>query len=149
MAFSIPYISNSSICELLLKDFLSGYRFESLVFDLTKKEGVIFNLPDTLQCGIFGLCGVVNLDKTERKKADYSIWNMMERSMRLLLGMINKTNKSKRIFGKVDTFGNNTVRNDAINIQLIYSKIKVIAKQKGKVFEDEKKALHSNNAFLK
>ena len=35
------------------------------------------------------------------------------------------------------------------NIQLIYSKIKVIAKQKGKVFEDEKKALHSNNAFLK
>ena len=149
LAFSIPYISNSSICELLLKDFLSGYRFESLVFDLTKKEGVIFNLPDTLQCGVFGLCGVVNLDKTERKKADYSIWNMMERSMRLLLGMINKTNKNKRIYGKGDIFGNNAARNDAINIQLIYSKIKVIAKQKGKVFEDEKKALHSNNAFLK
>ena len=74
---------------------------------------------------------------------------MMERSIRLLLGMINKTNKNKRIYGKGDIFGNNAARNDAINIQLIYSKIKVIAKQKGKVFEDEKKALHSNNAFLK
>ena len=149
LAFSIPYISNPNISDIILKDFLSAYRFDGLVFDLTKREGIIFNLADTLQCGIFGICGVSNLDKIDRKKGESFLWNLMEKSLRILLGILNKNNKNKKRYGKFEDFRTNIVRNDSLNFHDMYSKIKIIAKQKSKVFDDEKKILNSYNDFLK
>ena len=146
LAFSIPVIVSNSISELMLKDFLGYYRYQNLVFDMEKREGVIFNLPDTLQSGILGICGIINLDQTDRHKGESNLWNIMERSLNCLLTLINKhCKKSKRI---EEHFNSDKRRNDNLNLHQIYSKVKVTAKQKGKVFEDEKKILNNiSNIF--
>ena len=36
-----------------------------------KSPGIIFNFPDGLECGIFGICGVTNLDGYDRNKGEY------------------------------------------------------------------------------
>ena len=33
-----------------------------IIFLVKKKEGILLNLCDNLECGIFGICGVVSLD---------------------------------------------------------------------------------------
>ena len=42
----------------------------------------------------------------------------------------------------------NVYRNDIIDIQNIYSKVKSIFKEKGKTFEQEKKILNKGNSFI-
>ena len=60
--FNISYIITEMIKNVKLKHFLRDYRFNNLIFDITKKEGIIFNFCDGLECGIFGICGIINND---------------------------------------------------------------------------------------
>ena len=61
-------MNNSKIATLKMKDFVHIFRSEVndlnkhqvLVYDLERKNGVIFLLPDLLQCGTFGLCVIGN-----------------------------------------------------------------------------------------
>jgi hypothetical protein len=56
----IPDIIQPNISKLKMKDLVLAFRTELLVYDLEKQNGVLFNLPDTLQCGMLGLSGIAN-----------------------------------------------------------------------------------------
>ena len=129
MVFSIPFISSSLIKNIKLKVFFRDYRFENIVFDIEKKEGVIFNLCDGLECGIFGLCGVIKHDYTDRISPNLKIWKLIDKSMNVLKNIIYKNNKN--------IFINNIIKkvldkdkNDSIDLQIIFNKVKHIIKEK-------------------
>ena len=140
--FVCPILISKYISQLKLKEFLRIYRYENLVFDLDKREGIIFNFPDGLECGIFGICGVTNLDGYDRNKGEYKLWTLIEKTILLLKGMLLEIRKKDH---KTDV---NVYRNDIIDIQNIYSKVKSIFKEKGKTFEQEKKILNKGNSFI-
>ena len=137
MVFSIPFISTDIIKNIKLKLFLRDFRYENIVFDTEKKEGIIFNLCDGLECGIFGICGIINNDGYERINPNYKIWKLIEQTMNILKNIVYKINKkslmstiNKQVFGSPE-------RTDIIELHLIFSKIKKIMKVKEKEFEKE------------
>ena len=138
MVFSFPYISTEYIREIKLKDFLKEFRYSKVIYDIDKKEGVIFNLCDGLECGIFGLCGIVNLDTLERIYPSLKLWKLIYKSIMIFKDYIYKTqrkvvisNLSKGIFEKN--------RNDQIDIHSIINKVKNILKEKELEQEKEEK----------
>ena len=140
--FTCPILISKYITKLKLKEFLRVYRFENLVFDIEKREGIIFNFPDGLECGIFGICGVINLDGFDRYKGEYRLWSLIEKCLLILKEMLLDIRKKDR------RSNNNVYRNDIIDIHAIYSKVKSIAKDKGKNFEHEKRLLNKGNSFI-
>ena len=61
--FSIPYVIEPIISQIKMNDIIKLFKTESLVYDINKSSGVIFHLPDLLQCGMFGLSGVGSTNK--------------------------------------------------------------------------------------
>ena len=150
MVFSIPFISTDIIKNIKLKNFLRDFRYDNIIFDLDKKEGIIFNLCDGLECGIFGICGIINNDCYEKINQNYKLWKLIEQTMNVLKNIVYKTNKksfmstiNKQIFGSPE-------RTDLIELHLIFSKIKKIMKEKEKEFEKEEKRRKkiSNEPYL-
>ena len=139
MVFSIPYISTDIIKNIKLKNFLREFRYDNIVFDIEKKEGIIFNLCDGLECGIFGICGIINNDSYERMNSNYKLWKLIDKTMNVLKNIVYKINKkslmstiNKQVFGSPE-------RTDAVELHLIFSKIKKIMKEKEKEFEKDEK----------
>jgi hypothetical protein len=139
MVFSIPFISTDIIKNIKLNHFLRDFRYDNIVFDIQKKEGIIFNLCDGLECGIFGICGIINNDNYERINPNYKLWKLIDKSMNVLKNIVYKTNKkslmstiNKQVFGSPE-------RTDAVELHLIFSKIKKIMKQKENDCEKEEK----------
>ena len=139
MVFSIPFISTDIIKNIKLKHLLRDFRYENIVFDIEKKEGIIFNLCDGLECGIFGIVGIINNDGYERINPNYKIWKLIEQTMNVLKNIVYKINKkslmstiNKQVFGSPE-------RTDIIELHLIFSRIKKIMKLKENEFEKEEK----------
>ena len=137
--FNLPLISNRLIRDLKLKEFLRAYRFENIVFNVDKKRGILFNFANSLECGLFGIFGVENklLDK---KKSEYNLWILIEKTLSILLELM-KHDKNRRNVRVYDD------RNDYVDLQSVFSKIKGITKDKGKEIELEKKKLFSMNNY--
>jgi hypothetical protein len=72
-SFVIPAMIHPNIGNIKMKDLVHSFRTELLVYDLEKKNGIVFNLPDTLQCGMFGLCAVAENLKECIKIIDNSV----------------------------------------------------------------------------
>ena len=128
--FSIPYITTEIIKKIKLKQFLRDYSYSNIIFDEKKGEGVIFNFCDGLECGIFGMCGIINNDNYERINLDYKLFKLIDDSLGVLRNSIYNTNKkvvissiNKQVFGSKD-------RTDIISIHLIYNKVKKILREK-------------------
>ena len=139
MVFSIPFISTDIIKNIKLKHFLRDFRYDNIVYDIQKKEGIIFNLCDGLECGIFGICGIINNDNNERINMNYKLWKLIDQSMNVLKNIVYKTNKktlmstiNKQVFGSPE-------RTDAVELHLIFARIKKIVKEKEKESEKEEK----------
>ena len=128
--FNIPYIITEIIKTIKLKHFLRDYKYNNIIFDINKKEGIIFNLCDGLECGIFGICGIINNDHYERINLDFKLWRLIDKSLNVLKSSMYKINKkaiistiNKQVFGTLD-------RTDITSIHLIFSKVKKILRDK-------------------
>ena len=129
MIFSLPYISNDFLKEIKLKDLLREFRFNNIVYNIDKKEGIIFNLCDSLECGIFGICGVINLEDIEKIMPELKLWKLINTSISLLKDMIFKIRK-EIVFSSIAKYYKNNERNDKVDLQNIINKIKKIIKEK-------------------
>ena len=152
MIFSLPYIINDSIKEIKLKDLLREYRYNNIVYNNVKREGIIINLCDGLECGIFGLCGVVNLEDIERIIPELKLWRLIDTSIDLLKNIIFKI-RTKKVFSTYSKYSNNnniSERNDKIDLQNIVNKIKKIVKEKeiDQEKEENRRKKLANSPFI-
>ena len=150
MIFSIPYISTEIIKNIKLKNLLRDFRYNNIEFILEKKEGIILNLCDGLECGIFGIVGIINNEGYEKINPNYKLWKLIDRAMNIIKDLEHKMNIntlmssiSKQIFGSLE-------RIDTIGLHLIFLKIKKVLKQKeNEVIKEEiRKKKISNEAYL-
>ena len=149
MTFSFHYISTDLIKEIKLKNFLKEFRYSKLIFEVDKKEGIIFNLCDTLESGIFGICGVMNLDVIETGNQNLRLWKMIYRVINTFKEYVYKSQKkvmmdnlNKRLLEKD--------RNDRIDIHDIFNKVKIVMKEKEieKNKEDNRRKIIENTPFI-
>ncbi len=85
--FVIPSLIHPEIAQIKMRDLVAMFRNELLVFDLEKRNGIVFNLPDIIQCGMFGICGIA------KKKED--LFKLLESSINLVKNIITrKDNKN-------------------------------------------------------
>ena len=78
--FILPVIINSEIANVKMRDLVQLFRNELLVYDLEKQNGIVFNLPDIIQCGMFGICGLA--------KNKFDLMKMFEKSVNLVKEII-------------------------------------------------------------
>ena len=149
MAFSFHYISTDLIKEIKLKNFLKEFRYSNLVFDLEKKEGIIFNFCDTLESGIFGICGVLNLDVIEMTNPNLRLWKMIYNAINVLKEYIYSTQK-KLMIDKLSKGFLEKPRTDIIDIHDIFNKVKNMMKEKEleKKKEDNRRKIIENTPFV-
>ena len=148
--FNIPYITTEIIKDIKLKNFLRDYKYNNIMFNINKREGVIFNLCDGLECGLFGMCGIINNENYERINLDFKLWKLIDRSLEVLKSSMYNANKkavlssiNKQVFGSLD-------RTDIFSIHLIFAKVKKILKAKeleAKKVENRMKKI-ANEDFL-
>ena len=138
MVFSFHYISTGLITEIKLKDFLKEFRYSNIIFDIEKKEGAIFNLCDGLECGIFGLCGVINLDTLERVYPSLRLWKLINKTILVFKEYIYKTQKKNMIIDLNKGILEKN-RNDQVDLYAIFNKVKNTLKEKEIEQEKEEK----------
>ena len=148
-AFSFNYIITDLIKEIKLKNFLKEFRYSNLVFDLEKKEGIIFNFCDTLESGIFGICGVLNLDVIEMSNPNFRLWKMIFNIINVFKDYIYSTQK-KLIINKLSKGIMEKPRTDLIELNAIFTRIKNIMKEKEmeKAKEDKRRKIIENTPFV-
>ena len=149
MTFNINYISTELIKEIKLKDFLKEFRFSKLVFDKETKEGIVFNFCDTLESGIFGICGVLNLDVIEMNSPNLRLWKMINKVIETLKDYVYKSQK-KLMINNLNKGFLDKPRNDQIDFHDIINKVKSMLKEKEleKKKEDNKRRIIENTPFL-
>lgn len=59
-SFTLTPLIHNNIANIKMKDLVNNFRSELLVFDLEKRNGIIFNLPDVIQCGMIGVSGLTS-----------------------------------------------------------------------------------------
>lgn len=109
--FSIPCLTHSNIANIKMKDLVHFFRSEMLVFDLEKKSGIAFNLPDILQCGMIGISGVASNYK--------QLWKIIDNSLNLF---------KSQIFTKDYKPFLQDYRTDLIDLNDIFGRAKMIYK---------------------
>jgi hypothetical protein len=138
MVFTFPHLSSEYIRGIKLKDFLKEFRYSNIIFDMDKKEGVIFNLCDGLECGIFGLSGIINLDTLEKIFPNLKLWKLIHKAFTIFKDYIYKKQK-KNILNVLNKGLIEKNRNDQIEIHCIINKVKIILKEKEVEQQNEEK----------
>ena len=149
MVFSFHYISTDLIREIKLKEFLKEFRYSNIIYDIEKKEGVIFNFCDGLECGIFGLCGIINLDNLERIYPSLRLWKLINRAVLVFKEYIYKTQKKNIIINlNKGIFDQN--RNDQISLHDILKKVKNTLREKEieQEKEEKRRRIIANTPYL-
>ena len=130
MIFNIPYIITEIIKSIKLTHFLREYKYNNIIYDESQGEGIIFNLCDSLECGIIGICGVINNDNYERINLEYKLWKLIDKTLNVLKNPIFKVNKkalmssiNKEVYGTKD-------RTDVTSIHSIINRTRKILKEK-------------------
>ena len=136
--FSIPYITTEIIKTIKLKKFLRDYSYSNIIFDEKKGEGIIFNLCDGLECGIFGICGIINLDVIERIYPSLKLWKLIHKTIMLFKDYIYKSHK-KTVINNLNKGLLDKNRNDQIDLHKIITKVKNVLKEKEIEQEREEK----------
>ena len=147
--FSFNYIITDLIKEIKLKHFLKEFRYSNLVFDLEKKEGVIFNFCDTLESGIFGICGVLNLDVIEMSNPNFRLWKMIFNIINVFKDYVYSTQK-KLVINKLSKGLMEKPRTDLVELNDIFTRIKNIMKEKEmeKAKDDKRRKIIENTPFV-
>lgn len=113
--FSSPFIVHPNIANLKMKDLVNDFRSELLIFDIQKKNGIVFNLPDVLQSGILGISGISHGER--------ELWKFIENSFNLL---------KNRIIHKEFSKVHDDFRNDRLDFSEIISRLRMILKNMNK-----------------
>ena len=143
MVFSLPYVTCGFIYSIKLQNLLNKYKVGNLIYNQKKKEGIVLNLCDNFECGIFGLCGVVSFDDYESIIPELKLWRLIDISINVIKESIFSIQKSKAI-KIIKNFYNNNERSDKIDFQYILNKVKKKLKEKEdqqKKEEDKRKKL--------
>ena len=98
------------------------------------KEGIIFNFSDSLECGSFGIQGILNLEKSNEKNNFVHLWKMIQNSLHIV-SIATKLNEFQPLI--IDE-----QRTDIINLSEIFNKINkyysnLLIKQKNDKKEEE------------
>jgi len=119
------------------------------VFDLEKKEGVIFNFCDTLESGIFGICGVLNLDVIEMTNPNLRLWKMIYNAINVFKEYVYSTQK-KLMIDNLNKGILEKPRTDLIDLHDIFNKVKAMMKEKEieKQKEDNRRKIIENAPFV-
>ena len=56
--FTLNNFISQRISYQRMKDMVNVFRTEQLIYDLNKNTGIIFSIPDVIQCGMIGIMGV-------------------------------------------------------------------------------------------
>ncbi len=149
MVFSFHYLSTEFIRDIKLKDFLKEFRYSNVIFDIDKKEGILFNLCDGLECGIFGLCGVINLDCLERNSPSLKLWKLISKAITIFKDYIYKTQKKSMIINMNKEMLDKK-RNDQIDIHSIFNKVKatLIEKEIEQEKEESRRRIIANTPYI-
>ena len=129
MFFTLPYITSGFISSFKLKELLNKYKVVNLIYNIRKKVGIILNLCDNLECGIFGLCGVVSFDDYESIIPELKLWRLIDESVNIIKEIIFSVQKSKAT-SVIKNFYNNNERSDKIDFQYVLNKVKKKLKEK-------------------
>ena len=138
MVFTFPFISTEYIREVKLKPFLKEFSYSNAILNMEKKEGILFNLCDGLECGIFGICGIINLDVLERIYPSLKLWKLIHKTIMLFKDYIYKSHK-KTIINNLNKGLLDKNRNDQIDLHKIITKVKNVLKEKEIEQEREEK----------
>lgn len=96
--FTIPTIISNKISYLRMKELVNVFRSEHLIYDMDKKIGVVFNIPDVIQSGIIGLLGVSDGQK--------EVLQLIEESAEALNSVLttknSKESKNEFVFDEID-----------------------------------------------
>ena len=149
MIFNIPYITCDFIYSFKLKELLHKYKVSNIIFNMKKKEGILLNLCDNLECGIFGICGVVSLDDYDIIIPELKLWRMIDTSVNIIKEIIFGIQKSK-VVTLIKNFYDNNERNDKIDFQYILNKVKkkIKEKEKEQIKEEEKRRKLAKAIFI-
>ena len=148
MIFDIPYITCGFIYAMKLKELLKTYRTSNVIYNMKKKEGIILNLCDNLECGIFGICGMVYLDEYDTIIPELKLWRLIDTSVSVIKEIIFAVKKSK-VISIIKNFYDNSERSDKIDFQYILNKVKKKIKEKEieQKKEEEKKRKLAASVF--
>ena len=113
--FSFPFLSHQRISEIKMKDLVKSFKLENLIYDVDKKTGTIFNFSDVLQCGNLGICGILNLEDSEKTNDNFELWKMIHDSLHIIAIAV-KLNEFQPML-------NEDKRTDYIDIADIFNKI--------------------------
>ena len=149
MMFNIPYITCGFIYNMKLKELLKVYKVSNIIFNMKKREGIILNLCDNLECGILGICGVVSLDDYDIIIPELRLWRLIDTSVNIIKEIIFTVQKSK-VISIIKNFYDNSERCDKIDFQYILNKVKKKLKEKEKeqIKEEDKRRKLANSIFI-
>ena len=60
----IPYLVHPNFSLIKMKDIVQFFRIDNLIYDIEKKNGIVFNLPDIIQGCMIGILAIGNNFKT-------------------------------------------------------------------------------------
>ncbi len=60
----IPHMVHPNFSHIKMKDIVQFFRIDNLIYDIEKKNGIIFNLPDIIQGCMIGILAIGNNFKT-------------------------------------------------------------------------------------
>ena len=149
MFFSIPYITCGFIPAIKLRDLLNKYKISNLIYNMIKKEGIILNLCDSLECGIFGLCGIISFDDYDSIIPELKLWRLIEASVSIVKEIIFSIQKAK-VVSIITNFYKNSERSDIIDFQYILNKVKkkIKEKEEQQKIEEEKRKKLAGSLFI-
>ena len=139
--FTFPFLSHNLISHIKLNDFVKAFRNENLIFDIESKQGIIFNFSDSLECGCFGIQGILNLEFSNDKNNFVELWKMIQNALHIV-SIAVKLNEFQPLI--IDE-----QRTDVINLSEIFNRINKYYSNLLIKYKKEMKEKENNNEKIK
>ena len=139
--FTFPFLSHSLISHIKLNDFIKAFRNEKLIFDIEAKQGIIFNFSDSLECGCFGIQGILNLEFSNNNNNFIQLWKMIQNALHIV-SIAVKLNEFQPLI--IDE-----QRTDVINLSEIFNRINKYYSNLLIKYKKEMKEKENNNDKIK
>lgn len=114
LRFIIPIVTHPEIANVKMRELVQRFRNELLVYDMEKYNGILLNLPDIIQCGMFGICGI--------SKNREELIKFLEKSINLIKEIVTNKKEEKSISFSYEK------RTDLISVFDIIGRIKYYVK---------------------
>ena len=129
MFFSIPNIISDYMKDIKLKYLINYYNCNKLFFNQSGREGIALNICDGLESGIFGLCGMINLEEIFFMSPEIRLWNLISHAFNVLKELIFQNHKNE-IIASYDKYCKSNEGNDRIELISFINIITKMIKEK-------------------